>query len=117
MAKIWSVNSKITNPHLIEPQNVIRFILGSENEPPMFTITEGKEGSESPAEEEAVELSVEDTQLEELAKEVGELEKELADEFSEAQLEEEFMTDEEIEGIVIPPPETIIRPGYSSLSP
>ncbi|MCB0356031.1 MAG: LysM peptidoglycan-binding domain-containing protein, partial [Bdellovibrionales bacterium] len=112
--KIWSVNSSIKNPHLIEPQNVIRFILGSENEPPMFTVTEGKSAKEETnnhlAENENLEDTVEDTQLEELSKEVGNLEKELSEQFSEAELEEEFMTDEEIEGIVIPPPETIIRP-------
>ncbi|MCB9026597.1 MAG: LysM peptidoglycan-binding domain-containing protein [Bdellovibrionaceae bacterium] len=112
--KIWSVNSKIKNPHLIEPLNVIRFVLGSENDPPMFTVTEGKsqKGQEEnfPAEEQNLDVTIEDAQLEDLAKEVGKLEKELTEEFSEAQLEEEFMSDEEIEGIVIPPPEKIIRP-------
>lgn len=110
--KIWAVNSAITNPHLIEPQNVIRFILGSENEPPMFTISEGKKDGDVSgiAEEENVDITLEDTQIEDLTKEVGELEKELNQEFSEAELEDEFMTDEEIEGLVIPPPETIIRP-------
>ncbi|MEK6556004.1 MAG: LysM peptidoglycan-binding domain-containing protein, partial [Bdellovibrionota bacterium] len=43
--KIWSLNSSITNPHLIRPNNVIRFILGDESGPPAFTVTEGEEES------------------------------------------------------------------------
>ncbi len=108
--KIWSVNSRITNPHLIEPKNVIRFILGSENEAPMFAVTEEKPIDEEIAELEEVDESLEDTQLEDLAKDIGDLEKELEEEFSEAQLEEELLSDEELEGVVIPPPEAIIRP-------
>lgn len=38
--KVWSLNSKIQNPHLISPQNTIRFLLGDEFSPPAFTVTE-----------------------------------------------------------------------------
>jgi len=38
--KIWSLNSRITNPHLIQPGNEIRFLLGTESDAPSFTVTE-----------------------------------------------------------------------------
>lgn len=38
--KIWSLNDNIVNPHLIEPGNSIRFVLGDESEAPSFAITE-----------------------------------------------------------------------------
>ncbi|MCB0350451.1 MAG: LysM peptidoglycan-binding domain-containing protein [Bdellovibrionales bacterium] len=38
--KVWSLNSNIKNPHLISPNNSIRFLLGDESEPPAFTVTE-----------------------------------------------------------------------------
>lgn len=44
--KIWSLNTAITNPHLIRPGNVIRFILGDETGPPAFTVTENDDGEE-----------------------------------------------------------------------
>ncbi len=40
--KIWSMNRGIGNPHLIEPGNSIRFLLGTESEPPAFTVTENQ---------------------------------------------------------------------------
>jgi hypothetical protein len=45
--KIWSLNSSITNPHLIRPNNVIRFILGDESGPPAFTVTEAEQEDSS----------------------------------------------------------------------
>jgi hypothetical protein len=47
--KIWSLNSGVTNPHLISPNNQIRFLLGDESAPPAFTVTENATGS-TPAE-------------------------------------------------------------------
>ena len=38
--KIWSLNSSITNPHIISPRNSIRFLLGDESGPPVFAVTE-----------------------------------------------------------------------------
>lgn len=38
--KVWSINSKITNPHLIEPGNEIRFQFGTASSQPSFFITE-----------------------------------------------------------------------------
>lgn len=38
--KVWSVNSRIENPHLIEPGNEIRFRLGTSETEPSFFITE-----------------------------------------------------------------------------
>ncbi len=38
--KIWSVNTNITNPHLIQRGNKIRFIMGTAEDPPAFTVTE-----------------------------------------------------------------------------
>ena len=38
--KVWSLNSNIKNPHLINPNNSISFVLGDESGPPAFTITE-----------------------------------------------------------------------------
>lgn len=51
--KIWSLNSEITNPHLIRPGNNIRFLLGDESQPPAFTVTEATpdEDAEQPATE------------------------------------------------------------------
>lgn len=40
--KIWSLNSSITNPHIIEPGNTIRFLLGDESGPPAFTVSENE---------------------------------------------------------------------------
>lgn len=56
--KIWSINNKISNPHLIEPGNQIRFLLGDESDAPAFTVTEGEtegEGGEATTDEVAVE--------------------------------------------------------------
>ncbi|MCB0420955.1 MAG: LysM peptidoglycan-binding domain-containing protein [Bdellovibrionales bacterium] len=39
--KIWSLNSKIRNPHLISKGHSIGFVLGNESEAPSFTVTEG----------------------------------------------------------------------------
>ena len=41
--KIWSLNSRINNPHLIEPGNQIRFLLGNESDAPAFAVTGGGE--------------------------------------------------------------------------
>ncbi|MCH2535039.1 MAG: LysM peptidoglycan-binding domain-containing protein [Bdellovibrionales bacterium] len=49
--KIWSLNTGILNPHLVEPGYVIKFMLGSEVDAPAFAITEaGESESESPPE-------------------------------------------------------------------
>lgn len=49
--KVWSINADIKNPHLISPNNSIRFLLGDESEPPAFTVTENatEEGGEKAA--------------------------------------------------------------------
>ncbi len=41
--KIWQLNSAITNPHLIQPGNSIRFLLGTESETPAFSVTEANQ--------------------------------------------------------------------------
>lgn len=38
--KVWSINSKIKNPHMISPGNRIAFVMGTETDAPMFTVTE-----------------------------------------------------------------------------
>src|SRR5690606_16039340 len=38
--KVWSLNADIKNPHLISPNNQIRFIFGTESSPPQFTVTQ-----------------------------------------------------------------------------
>ncbi|RME16138.1 MAG: LysM peptidoglycan-binding domain-containing protein [Bdellovibrio sp.] len=43
--KIWAINSRITNPHLIQPGNQIRFILGDEHGAPAFAITGPEEST------------------------------------------------------------------------
>lgn len=54
--KIWQLNSSIDNPHLIQPGNVIRFLLGTESDSPAFAVTEAppepavEESPPSPAE-------------------------------------------------------------------
>ena len=48
--KVWSLNSSIQNPHLINESNSIRFMFGTESEPPAFTIAESPSGgSAAPA--------------------------------------------------------------------
>lgn len=48
--KIWSLNTGILNPHLVEPGYVIKFMLGSEVDAPAFAITEagGEPEAETP---------------------------------------------------------------------
>ncbi|MGE0762016.1 MAG: LysM peptidoglycan-binding domain-containing protein [Bdellovibrionales bacterium] len=41
--KIWQLNSAITNPHLIQPGNTIRFLLGTESDTPAFAVTEASD--------------------------------------------------------------------------
>jgi hypothetical protein len=41
--KIWSINSSVVNPHLVETGNSIRFILGDVSDAPAFTITENSD--------------------------------------------------------------------------
>ncbi len=38
--KIWSVNHRIENPHLISSGNQIQFVMGTESDAPMFTVSE-----------------------------------------------------------------------------
>ncbi len=45
--KLWSVNSSITNPHLIRPDESIGFIMGTEAHPPDFKFIQGGVGSAS----------------------------------------------------------------------
>ncbi|MBK7842189.1 MAG: LysM peptidoglycan-binding domain-containing protein [Bdellovibrionales bacterium] len=52
--KVWSINSSISNPHLIEPGRKIRFVPGDDSQAPAFNVTEGsKDADEStePAED------------------------------------------------------------------
>jgi hypothetical protein len=39
--KVWSINSSITNPHVIEPGRKIRFVPGDDSQAPAFNVTEG----------------------------------------------------------------------------
>lgn len=41
--KLWSFNQYITNPHWIYPGNVLRFVPGTETEPPRFEVTKPDE--------------------------------------------------------------------------
>ena len=62
--KVWSLNSRIRNPHLITPKNRIQFVLGDESGPPAFSITEEEEFEEEEEEleeEEEEEGVAEDT--------------------------------------------------------
>ena len=108
--KIWSLNSAINNPHLIEPGNQIRFLLGDESDAPAFTVTEGdEEGEES-------EEGVEDEVVIE-TEGAGE-EEEIQDEV----VETKAAPDEPgpragIEDIEIPPPERVSRPVVRKFPP
>ncbi len=48
--KIWSINSSISNPHTISPGQNLKFILGTESEPPSVTLSEDDNKSESSTE-------------------------------------------------------------------
>jgi hypothetical protein len=41
--KVWSINSSISNPHVIEPGRKIRFVPGDDSQAPAFNVTEGSE--------------------------------------------------------------------------
>lgn len=41
--KVWSINSSITNPHVIEPGRKIRFVPGDDSQAPAFNVTEESE--------------------------------------------------------------------------
>ena len=128
--KIWSINTSIENPHLIEPGNQIQFVMGTEAEAPMFTVTEGEATGESPevsqAEvEQLVEsgaLSAQDTQqLQEILDEgEGGATEEMPPEMEETQevladaMEDEGSDEPDIE---IPPPGVISRPVLKKLPP
>ena len=62
--KVWSLNGKITNPHLIKPGHRIQFLLGDLNDAPAFTVTEATEE----------EVTTEVTEEEQAAEEGGEQE-------------------------------------------
>lgn len=55
--KVWSLNTTISNPHLIVPQNSIRFVLGDESGPPVFTVTEAAEPEAEPVTEESAKVA------------------------------------------------------------
>lgn len=57
--KIWSINNRIENPHLIKKGNTIRFLLGDESDAPSFTVSEG-EGEDTSEESETTEVTVSD---------------------------------------------------------
>ena len=42
--KLWSVNPNINNPHLIQPNDILGFMHGTENSPPAFTVIKQKNG-------------------------------------------------------------------------
>lgn len=54
--KIWQLNAGISNPHLIQPGNEIRFLLGTESDTPAFAVSEPS--AEEPSPEEPIELPV-----------------------------------------------------------
>ena len=62
--KVWSVNNRIENPHLISVGNQIQFVLGTESDAPMFTVTETP--TEAPAQAEGGEAAAEQQQQFEL---------------------------------------------------
>lgn len=43
--KVWSLNSKIQNPHIISTNNTIQFVLGDIANPPAFNVTENSDSS------------------------------------------------------------------------
>ena len=90
--KIWSVNRRLENPHLLQPGHYIHFILGNEEAAPAFTISE----NEKMPMEENVEFA-------------EELDKDLS--------EEDIVTDEEIDEIIIPPPTSRVIPVALNLPP
>lgn len=48
--KVWSINSSITNPHVIEPGRKIRFVPGDDSQAPAFNLTEGDEDADESTE-------------------------------------------------------------------
>lgn len=104
--KIWQINSGITNPHLIQPGNEIRFLLGTESETPAFAVTEQSEEPvaepipETPAE--SVEMPAE-TQLTDGSQPDG----------TEVAQEGESPSD----AVEIPPPGDAVRPILRKIPP
>ncbi|MCB0408464.1 MAG: LysM peptidoglycan-binding domain-containing protein [Bdellovibrionales bacterium] len=122
--KIWSVNNKIENPHLINPGNRIQFVMGTLDSAPVFTVTEGKQGAN---ETESLNLDIDS--INELI-ESGALDAADAKQFKEALGEEKkedkkeqkksskstdvALVEPEIE---IPPPTIPVRPVLKRLPP
>lgn len=125
--KIWSINTSIENPHLIEPGNQIQFVMGTEGEAPMFTVTEAEEESAEISELEVEQLidsgalSAQDTeQLQEILDETGgESEEVPPPELEEPQEVLADASEEESDepDIEIPPPGVISRPVLKRLPP
>ncbi|MEO0335052.1 MAG: LysM peptidoglycan-binding domain-containing protein [Pseudomonadota bacterium] len=132
--KVWSLNSSIKNPHLIQPSNRIAFVMGTETDAPMFTVTEPEaseddqgeapegeapavpeELSEKDIEDliEAGALSAQDTeQLQEM------IEKDEAqDQPSQEMADSEPEPESDVPDIDIPPPGIISRPVLKRLPP
>jgi hypothetical protein len=139
--KVWSLNSTIKNPHLIQPSNQIAFVMGTETDAPMFTVTEPEateqteegadamvEGSaQKPVPErlseqdiedliEAGALSAQDTeQLQEM------IEQDLTEQDQSPEIDnagtEAAGSESDIPDIDIPPPGVISRPVLKRLPP
>lgn len=112
--KVWSLNSKIQNPHLIEPNHKIQFVMGDENYAPSFSITEN---SEQQAGEPSGEVAqTEETQTEETQEDVSAL---LSGEEAEPKpTEEQYVASDSSGGeIEIPPPGVQSKPVLKDLPP
>lgn len=97
--KVWSLNKKIVNPHLISPNNSIRFILGDESDPPSFTVTENS--------------SVESTKTKSSAIKVETSESESKQET----VQGETAKSSNAEEVDIPPPLSVSRPVIRNFPP
>lgn len=90
--KVWSINSRITNPHLIEPGNEIRFQFGTSDAQPSFFITE----SSSPG---------------------GKWEEETYSLASDSLVQGSSPTSADRSGVYIPPSATLFQPVLKTLPP
>lgn len=129
--KIWSVNNRIENPHLISSGNQIQFVMGTENDAPRFTVSEAATDAPETGDD-SEELSLDMETINELI-ESGALDAADAEQFK-AVVEEKAPdkkgdvakkpqeTKDEATGysepdIEIPPPSIVSRPVLKKLPP
>lgn len=112
--KVWSINSSIANPHVIEPGRKIRFVPGDDSQAPAFNLTEGGEDSGDPKEPiESQGKEAKEEKADGTPNSPGDAEEELIKPVLPARSTPKASDDD----IDIPPPEKVSRPVIRKFPP